>query len=86
MRILTNDERKKLKEMGHISPYSFSTITLVLANQVEDIISGRDDHLRRKRKQSDTDEAKQPEKKAKIVNENLEKVNGAKKDTQKGKK
>ena len=49
-RILTNDERKKLKEMGHISPYSFSTITLVLANQVEDIITGQDDHLRRKRK------------------------------------
>ena len=46
-KILTNDEKKKLVKMGHIS---FPNITLVLANQVEDIITGQDDHLRRKRK------------------------------------
>ena len=38
--------------MGHSQHVNPSTISLVLANQVEDILNGRDDQFRRKRKES----------------------------------
>ena len=39
-------------DMGHSQLVTSSTISLVLANQVEEIINGRDDQFRRKRKES----------------------------------
>ena len=45
-RNLTNDERKKLCDMGHYKHVTSSTISLLLANQVEDILNGRDDQFR----------------------------------------
>jgi len=53
-RNLTNDERKKLVDMGHSQHVTSSTISLLLANQVEDILNGRDDQFRGK-------EANQPD-------------------------
>ena len=45
-RNLTNDERRKLVEMGHSQHVTSSTISLLLANQVEDILNGRDDQFK----------------------------------------
>ena len=45
-RNLTNDERRKLVEMGHSQHVTSSTISLLLANQVEDILNGQDDQLK----------------------------------------
>jgi len=42
-RNLTNEERRKLVEMGHSQHVTSSTISLLLASQVEDILSGRDE-------------------------------------------
>ena len=47
-RNLTNDERRKLVEMGHSQHVTSSTISLLLANQVEDILNGRDDQFKGK--------------------------------------
>jgi len=40
---LTTDERKKLVEMGHSQHVQASSITLLLASEVEELLSGRDD-------------------------------------------
>jgi len=45
-RNLTNDERKKLVEMGHSQHVTSSTISLLLAREVEDILGGRDDQFK----------------------------------------
>jgi len=45
-RNLTNDERKKLVEMGHSQHVTSSTISLLLAREVEDILNGRDDQFK----------------------------------------
>jgi len=42
-RNLTTDERHKLVEMGHSQHVTSSTISLLLANQIEDILNGRED-------------------------------------------
>jgi len=52
-RNLTNDERKKLVEMGHSQHVTSSTISLLLAREVEDILGGRDDQF--KGSQTNTD-------------------------------
>merc|ERR1712029_1293469 len=41
-RNLTTQERQKLVEMGHSQHVNSSKISLLLANQVEDILNGRD--------------------------------------------
>ena len=45
-RNLTTQERQKLVEMGHSQHVTSSTISLLLANQVEDILNGRDDQYK----------------------------------------
>ena len=40
---LTTDERKKLVEMGHSQHVQASSITLLLASEVEELLAGRDD-------------------------------------------
>eukprot|EP00090_Calanus_glacialis_P026394 TRINITY_DN414_c0_g1_i1.p1 TRINITY_DN414_c0_g1~~TRINITY_DN414_c0_g1_i1.p1 ORF type:complete len:371 (-),score=137.99 TRINITY_DN414_c0_g1_i1:150-1262(-) len=45
-RNLTNEERKKLVEMGHSQHVTSSTISLLLAREVEDILGGRDDQFK----------------------------------------
>jgi len=45
-RNLTNEERKKLVEMGHSQHVTSSTISLLLAREIEDILSGRDDQFK----------------------------------------
>ena len=54
-RNLTNDERRKLAEMGHSQHVTSSTISLLLAREVEDILQGRDELF--KGKESSTDAA-----------------------------
>ena len=54
-RNLTNDERRKLVEMGHSQHVTSSTISLLLAREVEDILQGRDELF--KGKESSTDAA-----------------------------
>jgi len=45
-RNLTTQERQKLVEMGHSQHVTSSTISLLLANQVEDILNGRDEQFK----------------------------------------
>ena len=40
-RNLTNDERRKLIDMGHSQHVTSSTISLLLAREVEDLLAGR---------------------------------------------
>jgi len=40
---LANDERKKLNEMGHSQHVTSSTISLLLAREIDDIVNGVDD-------------------------------------------
>jgi len=47
-RNLTTDERHKLVEMGHSQHVTSSTISLLLANQIEDILNGREDMYKAK--------------------------------------
>ncbi|XP_023342102.1 SWI/SNF-related matrix-associated actin-dependent regulator of chromatin subfamily B member 1 [Eurytemora carolleeae] len=42
-RTLANDERKKLNEMGHSQHVTSSTISLLLAREIDDIVNGVDD-------------------------------------------
>merc|ERR1712212_58546 len=43
---LTTDERKKLVEMGHSQHVQASSITLLLASEVDELLAGRDDKYR----------------------------------------
>merc|ERR1712126_476828 len=52
-RNLTTAERAKLVEMGHSQHVTSSTISLLLANQVEDILNGRDDQFKGKESNAD---------------------------------
>merc|ERR1712223_1456953 len=45
-RNLTNDERRKLIDMGHSQHVTSSTISLLLARGVEDLLAGRDDQFK----------------------------------------
>jgi len=45
-RNLTNEERRKLVEMGHSQHVTSSTISLLLAREVDDILAGRDDQFK----------------------------------------
>jgi len=45
-RNLTNEERKKLIEMGHSQHVTSSTISLLLAREIEDILHGNDDRFK----------------------------------------
>jgi SWI/SNF-related matrix-associated actin-dependent regulator of chromatin subfamily B protein 1 len=45
-RTLTNEERKQLTEMGHSQHVTSSTITLLLATEVDDIINGVEDRYK----------------------------------------
>jgi len=45
-RNLTNDERKKLVEMGHSQHVTSSTISLLVAREVDDVLGGRDDQFK----------------------------------------
>jgi len=45
-RNLTNEERRKLVEMGHSQHVTSSTISLLLSSQVEDILNGRDEQFK----------------------------------------
>ena len=42
-RTLTNEERKKLVEMGHSQHVTASSISLLLAKEVEDLLSGNEE-------------------------------------------
>jgi len=43
---LTTDERKKLVEMGHSQHVQASSITLLLASEVDELLAGRDDKFK----------------------------------------
>ena len=45
-RNLTNDERKKLVEMGHSQHVAASSITLLLAKEVEEILAGHEEKFK----------------------------------------
>jgi len=45
-RTLTNEERRKLNEMGHSQHVTSSTISLLLASEVDDIVNGVDERYK----------------------------------------
>ena len=45
-RNLTNEERKRLVEMGHSQHVTSSTISLLLAREIEDILHGNDERFK----------------------------------------
>lgn len=45
-RNVTNEERRKLVEMGHSQHVTSSTISLLLAREVEDLFAGKDDQFK----------------------------------------
>ena len=59
-RNLTNHERRKLMEMGHSHHVTSGTISLLLANQVEDILNGRDDQFKGKETTTSIDPSATP--------------------------
>merc|ERR1712012_199562 len=59
-RNLTNDERRKLIDMGHSQHVTSSTISLLLAREVEDLLAGRDDQFKGNAGNSDTPKLDKP--------------------------